>query len=145
MRLQSSQSNCGPAAAYNAACALGLALSLEACEKACGTTATDGTPIKNLKAGLAKLGLKLQGEIKESKDDVALLRLDRALAQGHAVLLVVDGDSHWAAAVGALGDRSLIADSAENEMVLSLSAGELAQRWMTPGMRKGFYGVAVSS
>jgi hypothetical protein len=74
---------------------------------------------------------------------VALLRLNQALRDGAALILAVDGDSHWVAIVGALADRYIMADSADNELVLSLSEGELAQRWQTPGARRGFYALAL--
>lgn len=142
MRFQSSQASCGPTALYNAGCALGKKLSLEECEKACGTTATDGTPIRQLRRGAEKLGLKVMFEIRESRGDVATMLLEHVLNQGRAAVVAVDGDSHWVAAVGMNGSRFLIADSADNELVVSLWDAELGDRWKGAG-RKGFYALVL--
>lgn len=141
--MQSSQANCGPTALYNAGCALGKKLSLEECEKACKTDATKGTPTKQLISGARALGFQIVGEVKERRDDIAPLILRNSL-QGQCAIIVVDADSHWVAVVGTNGPRYLIADSAENELVLSYSEGELLQRWQNPGARKGYYALLVA-
>lgn len=143
--MQSSQANCGPTALYNAACALGKKLSLEECEKACKTS-TDGTSPKQLKAGAMKLGLQVVEELKERDSHIAWLRTRHYLDLGCVLIVVVDADEHWATVVGQIGcgNRLLVADSADNELVLSYSAGELLQRWGHPESKKPYYAVVVS-
>ena len=143
MRMQSSQANCGPTALYNAGCALGKKLDLNAVEKACRTTATEGTSARKMKSALERLGFHLGCEIRESRDEVATLFLRNWLDCGYAVVITVDGDSHWVAAVGRMGCQYLLADSADNELVIGLSEGELVQRWRNPETKRGFYGLAV--
>jgi ABC-type bacteriocin/lantibiotic exporter with double-glycine peptidase domain len=145
MRLQSNQANCGPTALFNAACALGKKLSLEECEKACRTTATEGTTARKLAAGAQRLGLHIDDEIKEGRADVAERALRYWMSMGKVAVITVDADSHWAAVIGTLGrDRYLVADSADNELVLSYGYGELLQRWQTPESRRGFYALVLS-
>lgn len=126
---------------HNALCALGRDASLEACEKVCKTDA-DGTSPKQLIAGAKAMGLEVVAEIREAKPDVALLRLDRALTRGLAAVLVVDDDEHWIAVVGMIGQRYLVADSADSELVLSLDAEALAERWEGAG-RKPYYAIIL--
>ena len=140
MRLQSNQASCGAATLYNVCCALGMTgVGLDECEKLCGTTAIDGTSVKQLLKAANSLGLDY-AEIKEGRADVAHLRLTAELGEGRPGALAVDGDSHWAAVVGMLGDKRLIADSADNELVISLEANELLSRWYNNGSgRTKFY------
>lgn len=144
MRLQSSQASCGAAAVHNALCALGREPSLEACEKACRVDATDGTSPKRLVAGVKAMGGEVVAEIKERESDVGLLRLDKATTMGLVGILVVDADSHWVTVVGRLGDRYLVADSADSELIRSLSAKDLVERWKGEG-RKPYYAVLVGA
>lgn len=55
------------------------------------------------------------------------------------MILLVDANSHWVAAVGRLGDRILVADSADNDLVLSYSAEQLVDRWAGPA----FFGIVL--
>lgn len=141
MRLQSSQANCGAAAVLNAACALGRTnVSLEECERVCKTSASEGTSIRNLISGAKTTGLSLACEIKEAKEYVALLLLAHWVTVGGAVCVTVDEDSHWATVIGRVGARYLVADSADSELVLSLSSKELLERWDSGIGRTRFYG-----
>lgn len=145
MRMQSSQANCGSTSLYNALHALGYtSATLEECEKACKVDATEGTSVKKMLAGIKTMGKQAFAEIKEAKDDIALLKLDQNLRWGMPALLVVDADSHWVTVIGRLGEhRYLLCDPADSELVISLSEGELLQRWGTPGARKPYYAVVV--
>ncbi len=89
------------------------------------------------------MGLKVPYEIKESKAYVALLLLDRWILVGGVACVTVDEDSHWVAVVGKVGARYLVADSAESELVLSLSAEELVERWDSGTGRQRFYGAVL--
>jgi len=144
VRLQSSAANCGPTALTNAACAMGKRLSLEECEKICRTTATDGTSPRKLKNGAGRLGFEDIIEFRDGAEDIALLRLRDFVGNGSAVLITVDADTHWVAVVGLIGDRFLVADSADNELVLSYSAGEMLQRWRNPESKKCYYGMVIA-
>jgi len=144
MRMQSSQANCGPTALFNAGCALGRKVSLEECEKVCRTSATKGTSPLQLGRGARSLGFTVENEIREARSDISAMFLRGLVMRGMVPIIAVDADSHWAAVVGVLGGRYLVADSAENELVLSYSEGELLQRWQNPGARKGFYALVLS-
>lgn len=146
MRMQSSQANCGSTSVYNAAHTLGrTVITLEECEKACGVTATEGTSTKKLIAGAKAVGLKVLDEIKEIRDDVALLLLESWIRRGAVPIIAVDSDSHWATVIGSCGQRYLVADSSDSELVLSYSSGELLQRWNNPESKKHYYAAIVTA
>jgi hypothetical protein len=132
VRLQDSQANCGAFALYNGLRALGIERSTEECERLCGTTATDGTPTKGLVRAASTIEDCRPVVIRERKRDIALLRLHFAVARGRPVVLswcTRDPGDHWVTVVGLLGDRYLVADGADNELVLSLSVDALADKW----------------
>lgn len=141
MRFQTNQSTCGPTALFNALVALGVERSLDECEHLCGTT-TEGTDGPALVRGAAKIPGLTPVPLRESRPDVAVLRLVAALRAGRPVVLAVDSDEHWVAAVGLLGERVLVADSADNELVQSLPLSQLLERWRGTG-RRPFYGVIL--
>lgn len=130
--MQDAQHNCGPFALRNALQALGIDRSAEELEKACGTNATNGTPTR----GILKAAAKIDGcnavLLREGKSDVALLKLEHALRKGRPVVISwrsqTPGD-HWVAVVGVLGERFLIADAADSELVISLGVDELEAKW----------------
>jgi len=130
--MQDNQSNCGPFALKNALAALGIERSAEELEKACGTTATRGTSVRNLVRAAGKIEGCDAVLLREKRSDVALLKLEHAVAAGRPVLITWSTEEpgdHWVAVVGALGDRYLVADSADSELVLSYTAGELEAKW----------------
>jgi ABC-type bacteriocin/lantibiotic exporter with double-glycine peptidase domain len=143
VRYQTTQATCGPAALYNAGCALGRRLALDECEAACKTT-TRGTGIRQLLAGARALGFKVETELRESRDDAAAAILWSHLHCGRVAILCVDASEHWVAAVGRVGGRYLVADGADAELVLSYSEGELLQRWRAPEARRGYYAAVLS-
>ena len=51
------------------------------------------------------------------------------LERGNPCVLSVQQDQHWASAVGSLGERVLIADSARGEVVVSMEKDELREYW----------------
>lgn len=84
--------------------------------------------------------------------ETALLALRGALEDGAACVLAVDPDqgadgsygaAHWVAAVGRLGSRFLVADSADTELVPSLSPSQLLLRWEIPGESPTFYCLVI--
>lgn len=132
MRLQDSQANCGPYALKNGLAAMGIERSAEELEKACKTSATNGTSTNNI----VKAAKAIEGchpvKVTESRADVALLKLSYAVTSGRAVVISwcsQDPGDHWVAAVGKLGDRYLIADAGDSELVTGVDAGELLKKW----------------
>lgn len=137
MRGQDSQANCGPYALLNALRALGIQRTAEELESACGTTMTKGTST----AKLFKAANKIEGcscvRINERRRDVALLKLQHALQNGRPVVIAWADGSHWVCAIGMLGPRYLIADAAENELVLSIEVEEVEKQWEDEGRYDG--------
>lgn len=143
MRFQSTAANCGPAAVRNALMALGIARSEEEIETLTGTTAADGTGPKGILRALHAILPTPPGQINETREDVAILKLLAALNAGHPVVCCVDQDEHWVSAVGTLGGNILlVADSADNELILSYSPTNFLARWAGP-TRKPYYGVVL--
>jgi hypothetical protein len=68
--------------------------------------------------------------------------LRRLLNRGIPVILCVDECEHWVCAVGTIGTRFLVADSADAELVRSYDATALAERWWHKS-KKPYYGVTV--
>lgn len=137
--MQDTQANCGPASLSNALAAVGTARSQDELAVMCKTTATEGTSAKRMLAALTALGRKPL-VIREKRAETGVLFLCHWLSVGRPAILCVDNYTHWVAAVGLLGDRVLVADSADNELVLSLSRAELADRWGGTGT---FYGIVI--
>lgn len=140
MRLQDTAENCGPAAMSNALSAMGITRTQAECEALCGTKA--GTSERQLFAALTRVNNLTPAALSESRAEVALLRIEAALRRGSPSILAVDDWGHWVAVVGMLGDRFLLADGGDNELILSVTAGELVRRWAGPG-RKPYYGVIL--
>lgn len=140
MRMQDSQATCGPSALSNALSAVGMARSAAECEVLCQANATTGTPPASMVKAVRSVDGVTPRLIRETRPEVAVLKLLALLDHGRPVLLVVDSSSHWVAAVGRLGDRVLVADSADLELVLSYTPDELAARWRDG---KTFYGVGL--
>jgi hypothetical protein len=143
IRLQDSTANCGAVALRNALLALGIARSTEECEKLCRTDATNGTKASNLVKAVRAIDGCRGLVIDDSRTDVALLRLEKSLRSGTPSVLLVDGWSHYIAAIGMLGERFLVADSADSELVLSLDPGELIKRWGCDGARRPYWGIVL--
>lgn len=139
MRMQDTAANCGPASVSNALQALGIVRSQQECETLCKTSGTDGTSARNIIKAVQSLGCK-GVVVKEKRAAVATLMLRHWLAQGRPSILCVDEASHWVAVIGALGDRILVADPADNELVVSVDSAELVDWWTAAG---GFYGVIL--
>lgn len=139
MRMQSSQANCGAAALSNALQALGVTRSQEECETLCRTSATEGTSARNLVRAAQAVGCR-GVVVREKRAEVAILMLRHWVGLGRPMILCVDAGSHWVATVGAIGDRLLVADAADNELVVSCDSAEMVDWWAAPS---GFYGVVL--
>lgn len=129
MRAQDSQFNCGPVALHNALLALGIKRSIKECERLTGVTATAGADTKAMMDAARPIrGVHLMPvETTEPQAAIAILR--DALRRGRPALLSVDQGEHYVAAVGLLGDRVLVADGADNEIVVSVPDFVLVRRW----------------
>jgi hypothetical protein len=101
-----------------------------------------GTPEAQVKAALTKLAA--HGEAFQLVDAEVAWRYMRSwLVSGWPVALAVDEDEHWVAAIGVLGDRVLVADSADPELVLSYTRDQLLDRWRKPGDPPRYYGIVA--
>ena len=132
MRMQDQQHNCGPFALKNALAALGIDRSAEELERLCGTTATDGTPTRGVMRAAGRIEGCAPVLIRERRRDIALMRLAEALRRGRPVVLSwcsSEPGDHWVAAVGVLGERYLVADSGDTELVMSYPVNALEAKW----------------
>jgi predicted double-glycine peptidase len=128
VKLQSTSFTCGPVAIVNAISALDdTDFSEEVVKELAGTTATHGTSPRQVRSAIKKLGYT--SEKFEGPSHLAWRLLRGYLAEGNPVLLIVDNGAHWITAVGALGDRILLADSADGETVVSRDAWSVLRRW----------------
>jgi hypothetical protein len=144
MRLQDSQANCGSVAVKNALCALGIDRSTEECEILCGTTATQGTTPRRMIKGLESIHELDVAIISETRKEIALLLLQSALRDGRPVIILVDNNEHWISAIGLLGDRIIIADGADYELVTSNNSEGLLTRWCnSSSKRQSYYGIRI--
>jgi hypothetical protein len=85
--------------------------------------------------------LRLDAEGGESLAYDALLC---ALSRARPVILCVDKLAHWVGAIGRLGERVMVADSAHHEIVLSYNRRDLMARWMHDGENgAAYYGIIV--
>ena len=154
MRLQSHPNLCGPAAVANALRARGKAATedkvLAAIKKAMGATEghpeQDGTSALSIQRALEAVGMV--GDpwtLADGPASWAFLREN--LLWGRPVFLAVDyeGDraEHWVVAIGVLGDRVLVADSADPELVLSLIYADLDRRWKSDTDPPRYYGMTA--
>ena len=138
MRYQSRKSSCGPASLANALEALGI----ERTEDELGTLSkqdANGTSSINLRKAAEAIGVEVVSII-EQREESAGWALSAFLRSGHSAVIVVDSDTHWIAVVGMLGDRFIVADAADNDLLLYYSLGELLSRWKNQnGKFGGFF------
>jgi hypothetical protein len=127
--MQSSQANCGPTAMYNALQALGIRRSLSECERLCQTNATDGTYFTCLYEAIDSIRGCNPTYITFKSWIPSILTLREKLRRGRPTILIVDNEEHYVAAIGVLGDRVIIADSALNELVVTYPEKQLQARW----------------
>lgn len=139
--MQDTEANCGPTAMSNALAAMGTARTVTECEALCKTSASRGVSAAKLIRALKATELEPE-VVHESRRDVAFLRLDQALRMGRPVILSVANGTHWVAAIGRLGDRYLVADSDDNDLVISRDANALATWWAEKTSRP-YYGVVL--
>lgn len=153
MHFQSKNYKCAPAAAANvmeAICDGGV--SVEEMARLCHTSQWEGTNHKKLMRGIRKRGFRVK-EIDSFYKKRALQSLFKFLSFT-PVILCVDNDQHWIAALAKTGhpktgERAIIFDSARTVSnkrkhgVHVLSASRLAARWVNDDGE--YYGIVVFS
>jgi len=142
MRMQDTRASCGVYALYNALFALGITRSPEELAILCKTTATDGTSPAKLFAAAGKIDGTQPWRISTSNPSSASGLLFFALMNGRPAIASVDRGEHWVSVVGHLQSRLLVADAAQNDLVLSLNAEDFMKRWNCGG-RNAFYAVVL--
>src|SRR5882757_8272911 len=115
MRMQSSEANCGSTSLHNALNAIGVTLSLEACERVCNTTATSGTNVYGIIDAIVTIRGDSKPVVLNKESPNNLFILSHMLTIGRPAVLCIDDNDHYVAAIGLLGRRVIIADSASNE------------------------------
>jgi ABC-type bacteriocin/lantibiotic exporter with double-glycine peptidase domain len=148
MVLQDEKSGCGKAAGVNALKALGRGTTQEAFGELAGTGPEGTYPAGMIKAFEA-LGCT-PVRIAESIGGRAWATLRGHLLDGHPVVLCVDNWEHWVVAIGLLGDRVVVVDSADGKVCRTYDYEELEPSWEGRGTRwrrdrnnRPFYAIAV--
>lgn len=143
MRLQSNEATCGACMVSNGLKALGFFITeAQVVKKAGPRTEVEGTSESHAAKCLRALRA-WHSDFTLSNPDAAWAVLRWHLSEGRAVGLAVDKDDHWIVAVGTLGARVLVVDSADPECTLSYTRDELLERWETPGDPVVRYGIAM--
>ena len=127
MKYQDRKSNCGPASLANALEAIGI----ERSQDELGTLSkqdANGTSSANLRKAAEAVGVDTV-VIAEQRAESAAWALYTYVHSGSPGLLVVDNDEHWIAVVGKLGSTYIVADSADNDLLLFYTQDELLSRW----------------
>lgn len=145
MKYQKTNYTCGPAALSNALRYFGIAIEEEEIKPKTKTD-KEGTDDYDLMAGIKKLGF-IPKEISTKKPGEAYALLTTIL-KTNPVILAVDEDEHYVAAIGLAGGRPICFDSdgedkeVRKEMgVLVYSEEDLLERWKN---KEGeFYGIVI--
>jgi len=143
VRYQTTQATCAAAAVLNALSALEHVVSEDQVVAASGIKdTTKGMGEREIKRALTSLGYD-HGEIYTASESHGWLFLRDALVfYGRPVIMAVDRDKHWVAAVGTLGERVALADGAHNDMMVYRPRASLMPRWHSGG-RTGYYGIVI--
>lgn len=143
MRYQECSWSCGAAAFVNACRALGRRVSERRARSLCGTT-EQGTDEAELIAAARELGLTAT-EFKGSDKGAAWAYVRAQLLEGHPSLLCVDQWQHWITAIGIIGDKVILIDSANTVKntaengVWTMNRNELGKRWRSRDPLEPFY------
>jgi hypothetical protein len=129
VKLQDDKFSCGAVALYNALEAAGVdSPAVPELRRLASTSPVKGTSTAGICKALRNLSIT-HAKLKTKDEFVAYSALLGCLSAGSPVLLAVDDDTHWVTAVGLLGSRVLVADSADGEVIVSLERGEVLDRW----------------
>ena len=139
MILQSDQFSCGAASLVNALRAIGQSLNIKAAARLAGTHPVNGTTDAGLLRALRNLGFHPQQLSVLDDFHQAIAALRGRLMMGDPVLLSVDNDEHWVVAIGIIGQRVIVVDSASGDLTLVVDASTLKSRWMIHHKSHDFY------
>lgn len=139
MRYQSKKFTCGPAAICNAMLVYGEYYQEDDLTKECKTTPLQGTSEAGVIAGIKFTGRQV--EVHKGRDSLtSVMWVDTSIRLGTPVILCVDKWGHWVTVIGAVGDKYLVADSANDRLILPYTSLELVDRW---NYDSRYYGIAV--
>ena len=116
--------------------------SQEVAAKLAGTNGTHGNSERGVVKAIEALGQRAI-KLHEADPGVALLQLRGYLLHGVPVIILVDAAAHWCVAVGTLGPRLLVVDSADGGLLQSLDPDSFMARWEVKGEKKPYYGIAI--
>lgn len=151
MRGQSHRNYCGPACVANILRAYGIdreatedkvAKKLKLAQALNENSPADGTTEAQLiKAfGLYKLP---HDQIQVHDPALAVAALRGFLDRGIVSILCVDNSQHWLLALATMGERVVIVDPADPELVLCYPPSELLGRWKAAGDPATYYSLVV--
>ena len=142
---QTNRASCGPAALSNALEALGIARTEAELITLTGQNANGTSPRQLIRAikSIGSVEATLSGDVfKVTRAGEAEVALWHCISErGRPVILCVDVHEHWVCAVGYIGGRFVVLDSAETGLVFYYTGEELAERWVGPN--GGFYGIIL--
>lgn len=143
-RYQSNRASCGPAALHNALAALGVERTEDELIRLTGQTAA-GTGTRGMIKAIRAIESPEHTMVGEAYrwrgERLAKVSLWYHLSeQGRPVILCVDNLDHWVAAVGHLGARYIVIDSAEVGLVFHYDWEALGRRW---AQEDNYYGIVV--
>jgi ABC-type bacteriocin/lantibiotic exporter with double-glycine peptidase domain len=142
--LQSDNFTCGSVATANAIVALGGKVTVAKVKRHTGTTPEHGVTHHGIMQAIERLGYsytELMAPFKEAFDTL----VEHLQLGGSAVILTQNGN-HWEAAVGVLGRRVIVFDSAPNKGksgVSVLSQAKMKNLW-SPNAKNGRYALLIS-
>lgn len=150
MKFQSQKSSCGPAALSAALQAVGVVRTEDELATVAKTTTQGGTDWRGMLNALRQVQ-KSHPEVAakpfEDTEEVAVLRLLRALDDGYAVVVIgrtTKPWDHYMVVVGRLGKRLCLFDPGSNDAFTTVEVGDFVERWRGPdGVRKPFAGIIV--
>ena len=136
MRYQSRYFTCGPATLYNVFQFYGK----DVPEDECCEFSVKGTSMRQLIAGIEKHGFNY--EVLKTRDSFKAYQwLDTSIRLGSPVILCVDNWEHWMACIGKCGDKWVVADTGDLELVVYPTIEELMERWKHDNR---YYAIAVT-
>jgi len=144
LRFQRNFASCGTAALANALEALGIRRTEDELAPLCDSNVEGTSPKGILKAikAISTTELPLRGDSLKTSEPLAWVLVQWYLVnEGRPMILCVDEDDHWVAVVGSLGDRVVVIDGAETDLVLFYDKDGLIERWRASDGR--FYAVIL--
>ena len=135
MKLQDAQHLCGPTALSNALASLGREIPPAACATLCHAT-IEGADEDDIERAVKELGFT-------PERITTWLALCGALVAGAPVVCSVketEPYDHWVAVIGVLGDRLIVVDSLNYELVVAYKRADWLEIWHGP---EGYDGIAL--